>query len=351
MIAPRQTLRLACAAISRAAGNRVRAIDPPPLRWRRGRPVATGSCVPGRLASCIVRLQQHLDLHLHLHLHLHLRPQLHFKPAIPAGRPGMPARVKPTTWSPMARAGLPASGWSATRITSWTALAPFARAAPPVAASAAQVVRAPAAAAVFRVAIARVLPAHRAPGLRDTRPLPNRPGEMARCSGAQARRLAGAGAALHAPALPALSTLPALPSLPMRRTMVQRAHPGTRCSRLVELRMPVPADLAQRAPMPCAANPPCAVATPPVMLAWRRYASMTSAPCAPEPAQWIQGDVPASPARYGANSRAAAPAPLSAASIAPVFPALGTAAADRLADDIVRRVERQLRIERERRGL
>jgi hypothetical protein len=135
----------------------------------------------------------------------------------------------------------------------------------------------------------------------------------------------------------------------MRHAMLHRARPGTHRARLVEQHASVPAELARRAPSPRAANTPFTSATPPAMLEWRRQAQ--GGPSAPEPTQWIQGDMPASLARHGAHSGAAAPAPLPAAAIAPVFPALDPAAADRLAEDVVRRVERRLRIERERRGL
>lgn len=342
MIAPRRPLRLACAAASGAAAGRARVIQPPPLRWRRGRPAVAGRGVPGRLASCIVKLQQHL----------HFGPvnvQGWRAPTAQApgpGRPGMPARDRLRARSPVARVGLPGGGRSAVHGQPWTTPAPLARPAPPAVAGPAQAVRAPAPAAGPRVASAGASAANRAPVPRNARDagdirLPvGRPGAMARGSSAHATGSAGARAAPHAPALAAV---------PMRHPMPQRARPGTQRARLPGQPACAPGEAAPRLPSPRAATTTFTAAPPPAMLKWRRHAQV--GPSAPGPRQSVQGDVPAPLARYGADRGAAAPAPLSAAGIVPVIAALDSAAADRLAEDVVRRVERRLRIERERRGL
>lgn len=343
MIAPRRSLRLACMVAVRAAGSPAPAFRPLPLRWRRVHAAVGARAVPGRLASCIVQLQQHLHVRIGA---VNVEGWGAAAAQAPgAGRPGMPGRDRLLGWSAMGRAVLPAGGRAAAPGRPWTTPAPLARQAPPVAARPAQIEwtqagRAPTRAAGAGAAIAAPAMVNRAP----TR----QPGAAA---------LPGATQEIVPGRLRAGLRAPPRPALPMRHTMLHRAHPGTQRTRLAAQHASVPAQLVRRLPSQRAATRPTIAAIAPAMLEWRSQAH--GGPSAPGPTQWSQGDVAAPLARYVADSATAMPASRTApgitANIAPgiasAFPALDSAAADRLAEDVVRRVERRLRIERERRGL
>jgi hypothetical protein len=84
-----------------------------------------------------------------------------------------------------------------------------------------------------------------------------------------------------------------------------------------------------------------------------RHAPAAAGPAGARAAAGGIGPRPASMERaFAAGAEpAAAVVPAAVARVAPPPPALDRAAIDRLADDVMQRIERRIRIERERRGL
>lgn len=320
MIAPRRPMRLACAPAARG-----RALRPPPLRWRRVRRGSAVGAVPVRLVSWIVALQQHLHLDLGpFNLYGRTAPLTDRSRAAGDGKQGAQAVSARMVWPIGSRSTQPGKPWSApaphahhTRSVIDSPVRRLPARAP--AAQAPWMAPAPAPARNARLAFAAPAPAYRssAGSLRGT----VRPARPALALAAQPR--------------PALHPLPLL------------SERGVHRSRPTELRLPQLAQQARALAAPRAMPATFSAAPPTAVLAWRR--SATEAAAVQEAAQRFTGDVPA--VRRGADNWSTAPLRPSVVANAPGVPALDSAATERLAEDVLRRVERRLRIERERRGL
>jgi hypothetical protein len=331
MIRARRPLRLACAARVRAAATRARAGWPPaPLRWRRLEAGSRTGALAARLAAWTFRLRQHLHSHLHWHFGPAglRRPRAGGLPSLAGARgqagPDALPRTRPGTTAPREHTFTAAPApWprAPSRMAAPIAPSPIGRT-DALARSSGKPSRPKAAAARGGTAAPLVPPVVTGPAMRI------------RATGSvPASRLVQARFA-PAPLLAAAPTIRARPAI----------------SRAAPRRFAIAPRAADSATGRAARQTP-AIGSQPVPLEWRRQAAGSAEP---EPAQWPAGLAPAPMPR---SFIAAAEAPPAAATPAPAgrLPAgaagFDPAAADRFADDVLKRVERRLRIERERRGL